>query len=48
MILLVTLLPVSIYVNELKQPDAGFAYILPKQPPFASHWDVVAGEFIKH
>ena len=40
----VTLLPVSTYVNESKEPDSGLAYVYPKQPPFASHWGVIVGE----
>jgi hypothetical protein len=48
MILPVTLQPVSIYVNKWKQSDAGFVYVPSKQPPFASHWDVVVGGLTKH
>jgi hypothetical protein len=39
----VSLLPVSTYVIEAKDPDAGKAYALPKHPPFASHWGVLIG-----
>ena len=47
-VLPVTFLPVSTYVNESKEPDSGFAYVPPKQPPFASHWGVVVGDLSKH
>jgi hypothetical protein len=40
----VKILAVSTYVNNIKEPDAGFAYVAAKQPPFASHWGIVIGD----
>lgn len=40
----ITLLLVSTYVNESKSVDSGFAYVHPKQPPFASHWGIVVDD----
>ena len=39
----VNILPVSTYVAQSKEEDAGSAYVSPKQPPFASHWGIVVG-----
>jgi hypothetical protein len=39
----ILLLPVSTYVVEAKDPDAGAAYVSAKQPPFASHWGIFIG-----
>ena len=41
---LVNVLPVSTYVAQSKEDDAGSAYVSPKQPPFASHWGIVIGD----
>ena len=41
---LVNILPVSTYVAQSKEEDAGSAYVSPKQPPFASHWGIVVGD----
>ena len=40
----IILLPMSTYVVESKEEDAGHAYVYPKQPPFASHWGIVVGD----
>src|SRR5947207_454585 len=40
----INILPVSTYVNQSKEPDAGSVYVYPKQPPFASHWGIVVGD----
>jgi len=40
----VNLLPVSTYVAQSKEEDSTFAYVYPKQPPFASHWGIVVGD----
>ena len=44
----VTLLSVSTYVNESKEPDRGLPYVYPKQLPFSSHWGVIVGEVEPH
>jgi len=42
----VTLLPVSTYVHDSKDPDFGSASVHPKKPPFASHWGIVVGDLL--
>lgn len=39
-----SLVSVSTYVVEAKNPDAGSVYVSPKQPSFASHWGIVVGD----
>jgi hypothetical protein len=40
----VTLLPVSTYVNQSKEPDSGLVYVRPNRLPFTSHWGIVIGD----
>lgn len=40
----VTVMPVSTYVAQSKEENAGSVWVPPKQPPFASHWGIVVGD----
>jgi hypothetical protein len=43
----VTVMPVSTYVAQPKEENAGSAWVYPNQPPFASHWAIVVGDIGK-